>query len=145
MNLAKNGFDSVSMISQSESQFQLVFMPYVSLECSTFTKSAKFNPAHTRRGDLCFCRFTDLPTASVPAFQPAEIFMTSCPTQSGPFFRVLKGQMKATPKLRLPHPRADWPLRRMLGRFLRDNADMPPAYWVKVHNCASFFDVSTSV
>ena len=30
-----------------------------------------------------FCRFTDLRTASVPAFQPAKTFMT-CLTQSGP-------------------------------------------------------------
>ena len=42
-----------------------------------------FHPAHARCGDLSFCRFTDLRTASVPAFQPAQTFMT-CLTQSGP-------------------------------------------------------------
>ena len=54
-----------------------------------------FHPAYARCGDLSFCRFTDLRTASVPAFQPAQTFMT-CLTQSGPccffffFFFFLK-------------------------------------------------------
>ena len=37
--------------------------------------------SRARWGDLSFCRFTDLRTASVPAFQPAKTFMT-CLTQS---------------------------------------------------------------
>ena len=44
-----------------------------------------FHPAHARCGDLSFCRFTDLRTASVPAFHPAQTFMT-CLTQSGHCF-----------------------------------------------------------
>ena len=67
----------------------------------------------------------------------AEIFMT-CLTQSGPFCKVLKEQMKAVSKLRRPHPSADWQLQRMHGWFLRDNAAMPLAYRVKLHNCACF-------
>ena len=52
--------------------------------CVILSKSTHpFRPAHARCGDLSFCRFTDLRTASVPAFQPAQIFMT-CLTQSGP-------------------------------------------------------------
>ena len=51
-----------------------------------------FIPTHARCGNLSFCRFTDLRTASVHAFHPAETFMT-CLTQSRPccFLRVLKG------------------------------------------------------
>ena len=44
--------------------------------------------------------------------------------------------MKATSKLRPPHPTADSPLLRMRGRFLGDKANMPLAYRVKVHKCA---------
>ena len=65
--------------------------------CVILPKSTHpFHPAHARCGDLTFCRFTDLRTTSVPAFQLAETFMT-CLTQSGPFafkknfFTVLKG------------------------------------------------------
>ena len=54
--------------------------------CVILSKSTHpFHPAHARCGDLSFCRFTDLRTASVPAFQPAQTFMT-CLTQSGPCF-----------------------------------------------------------
>ena len=49
--------------------------------------------------------------------------------------------MKATLKLRLPHPTADSPLLRMRGHFLEDKADMPLAYWVKVHKCAGLVAV----
>ena len=42
------------------------------------------HPAHARCGDLSSCRFTDLRKASVPAFHPADTFMT-CLTQSRPF------------------------------------------------------------
>ena len=52
--------------------------------CVILSKSTHpFRPAHARCGDLSFCRFTDLRTASVPAFQPPQTFMT-CLTQSGP-------------------------------------------------------------
>ena len=44
--------------------------------------------------------------------------------------------MKATSKLRPPHPTADSPLLRMRGRFSGDKADMPLAYRVKVQKCA---------
>ena len=44
--------------------------------------------------------------------------------------------MKATSKLRAPHPTADSLLLRMRGRFLGDKPDMPVAYRVKVHKCA---------
>ena len=48
--------------------------------------SAQIDTPHSSRAHApwrSFCRFTDLRTASVPAFQPAETFMT-CLTQSGP-------------------------------------------------------------
>ena len=67
--------------------------------CVILSKSTHpFHPAHARCGDLSFCRFTDLRTASVPAFQPAQTFMT-CLTQSGPccFFYIIyfwKGRWK---------------------------------------------------
>ena len=52
--------------------------------CVILSKSTHpFHPAHARCGHLSFCRFTDLHTASVPAFQPAQTVMT-CLTQSGP-------------------------------------------------------------
>ena len=52
--------------------------------CVILSKSTHpFRPAHARCGDISFCRFTDLRTASVPAFQPAQTFRT-CLTQSGP-------------------------------------------------------------
>ena len=53
--------------------------------CVILPKSTHpFHPAHARCGGLSFCRFTDQRTASLPAFHPAETFMT-CLTQSGPF------------------------------------------------------------
>ena len=43
--------------------------------CVILSKSTHpFHPAHACCSDLYFCRFTDLRTASVPAFQPAETF-----------------------------------------------------------------------
>ena len=58
--------------------------------CVILPKSTHpFHPAHAHCGDLSSCHFTDLRTASVPAFQPAETFMTcpfmTCLTQSGHF------------------------------------------------------------
>ena len=38
-----------------------------------------FHPAHARCGDLSSCGFADLRTASLPAFHPAETYM-SCLT-----------------------------------------------------------------
>ena len=45
----------------------------------------------------------------------------------------------------LRHSSADLPLLRMRGWFLWDNAAIPPTFRVKVHNCASFVDISRSV
>ena len=65
--------------------------------CKILPKSTHaFHSAHTRCGGLSFCCFTDQRTASLPAFHPAETFMT-CLTQSGPcsfFFKYWKGRWK---------------------------------------------------
>ena len=51
--------------------------------CVILPKSTyPFHPAHARCGGLSFRRFTDLRTASVPDFHPAETIMTYL-TQSG--------------------------------------------------------------
>ena len=70
------------------------------------------------------CCFTDLRTASVPAFQPAQIYDMSHPIRTVLLFVASK---------RRPTTSEDaWVV-------------MPPAYRVRVHKCASFLDVSGSV
>ena len=106
--------------------------------CVIMPKSHPFDPAHARCGDLSSGRFTD-PHAQRP--QPLCACISPCwdiydMSQSiRTFWLVFE---RVDEKLRSPHPSADWPLPRMRGWFLRDNAAIPPAYQVKVHNCASF-------
>ena len=49
--------------------------------------------------------------------------------------------MKGTSKPRLPHLRPAHPHLRVRGRFLSENAAMPPGQQVKVHKSASFVDI----
>ena len=101
-----------------------------------------FHPGHARCGDLSFCRFTDLRTASVPAFQPAQTFMT-CLTQTGPccffiFFEYWKGRWKQ-------HQSSNRHIQARFWGCVGSFSVMPPAYRVRVHKCTSFLDVSGSV
>ena len=99
-------------------------------------------PTHVCCGNLPFCHAQPL---CLPFSLLRHLRHVSLNPDLVAFFRVLKGWMKATSKLRPPHQSADRPPLRMRGWFLRDNAAMPPAYRVRVHNCASFVDISRSV
>ena len=61
--------------SESRNKRRAILPDNIRPICATLPKSTRpFHPASARCGDVSSCRFTDLRTASVPAFHPAETF-----------------------------------------------------------------------